>query len=111
MTNPEEVLKAEQGGERIFTGEEIMEQIKKRCEKAEFLRELKDGDGIYLFEAKEPGEKSGEYTIYLYKRKGTFGKNSAAKTVIEKLYFENDFPCGGDTIADYDEATGEWVEK
>ena len=111
MTNPEETAKAEQGKERIFTGEEVMEQIRKHCEKAEFLRELKDGDGIYLFEAKEPGEKSGEYTIYLYKRKGTFGKNSAAKTVLEKVYFENDIACGGDTIANYDEATGEWIEK
>ncbi|MDO8302487.1 MAG: hypothetical protein Q7T18_04510 [Sedimentisphaerales bacterium] len=112
MSNSEDMPKIEQGKEHIPTGEQVMEQIKRRCEKAEFVRELKDDKGnIYLFEAQELGEKSGEFTLYAYQRAGTFGKNSAAATVIEKVYFENDMPVGGDIVAEHNDATGEWVEK
>lgn len=113
MNNSESFPKIEQGNEHILTGAEVMDKIKKFSEKAEFVRELKDEEGnTYLFEAQEPGEKSGEFTLYAYQREGTFGKNSAAATVLEKVYLDADgIPCGGDIVAEYDKATGAWVEK
>lgn len=113
--SPEENGAAHEGvevKERIFTGEEVMAEIKKLAEKAEFVRELKDENGdTYLFEAQEPGKESGEFTLYAYQREGTFGKNSAAATVLEKVYFENDIPVGGDIVAEYDKVKDAWVEK
>jgi hypothetical protein len=111
MHSPEEINKKEQGIEGIPSRENIIAQIQKYYEGATILRELSDEEGIYLLEANELGEKEGESTLYLYQRIGNFGKNAAAKTVIEKIYFKNDIPYGGDIIAEYDEATGEWIEK
>lgn len=111
MHNPGEINKKEQGIEGIPSRENIIAQIQKHHKGATVLRELSDGKGIYLLEVSESGEKAGESTLYLYQRIGNFGKNAAAKTVIEKIYFKNDIPYGGDIIAEYDEATGEWIEK
>ena len=111
MNNFEDGAKIEGSAEKILTGEEVMEQIKKRFDKAEFVRELKDENGLYLLEAQERGETSGEFTLYVYQRKGNFGKYSSIATTLEKVYFENDGPIGGDLIAEYDISTGEWIDK
>lgn len=111
MSNHEGIPKNERGNERIPSREDVLAQIQKRYEKAEVLRELADADGIYLLEVREPGEKTGEFTDYVYQRKGKFpGGNEAANTVLEKIYFVDDIPCGGDIIAEYDSGTGEWIE-
>ncbi|MFA6494895.1 MAG: hypothetical protein WC246_00820 [Candidatus Paceibacterota bacterium] len=112
MNNFEDASQNEQGKEHIPAREEILAQIHERCESAEIIRELADTDGVYLLEAREQGKKPGEFTDYIYQRKGTFpGHNDAEKTVLEKVYFEDDMPCGGDIIAEYDDTTRTWIEK
>lgn len=111
MNNPEDLPKVEQGSEHIPTREDVLAEIKKWCEKGEVVKELSDERGVYILEIIEPGEKSGESTLYAYQRAGTFGKNSAVATVIEKVYLVDDIPVGGDIIAEHNDATGEWIEK
>lgn len=111
MNNFEEKAQVESSAEKILTGEEVMEQIKKRFDRAEFVRELKDEDGVYLLEAQERGKNPGEFTLYVYQRVGNFGKYSSIATILEKLYFENDIPVGGDSVAEYDNSTGVWTDK
>ena len=102
----------ERDAECILTREDILGEIRRRSERAEVIREPADDDGIYLLEASEEGESAGESTHYIYKRKGIFpDKNEAVRTVLEKVYFINDVACGGCTLANYDNAMGEWVEK
>ena len=110
MNHSEDISKIEQGNERIPPREDVVAQIRKCCEGAQVFRELSDERGLYLLEAGEPGESSGESTHYEYHRVGTFGKNSYAVTLIEKIYFVDNIPRGGDIIAEYDHGTGEWIE-
>lgn len=75
-------------------------------------RELSDGLGLYLVEVSVPGDKSGEVKLYEYKRKGEFpNNNAAAETVINVVYFENDMPVGGDSVAQFNYGTNEWEAK
>ncbi len=108
MTNFKESPEGEQGKERIPLREEIMSLIGKRCENPVVFNEPSDEQGIYLLEARSP---DGE-TEYVYRRKGTFpGNREAVKTVLEVVYCDDGMPCGGDTLAEYNDAEGVWVEK
>lgn len=92
-----------------------MAEIGKYCKGAEAVKELSDADGIYLFEAGEPGQKTGGHTLYVYQRKGDFqapGNNYQAEvTTIEVLYYRGAELYSAENLADYDDATGEWVQK
>ncbi|TSC60222.1 MAG: hypothetical protein LiPW15_100 [Parcubacteria group bacterium LiPW_15] len=112
MSNLEEGAKTERGAEHIPSREEILGQIGKRSKRAEFLREFKDEDGINFLEAREPGEKTGESILYVYIRAGRFENSLSKTTTLQKVFIEENGDCrGGETIADYDNATGEWVEE
>ncbi len=112
MEHPKTTAPNESMLEKIPSRENILVEIRKRCEGATVVRELSDHDGIYLLEAREQGDKPGEFTDYIYQRRGSFpNKNAATTTVLERVFFENDIPCGGDVLAEHDDATGEWVNK
>ena len=101
----------EQGNERIPTREDILAQIRTRCEGAAVIRELSDTEGVYLLETRKQGEKPGESTEYTYQRKGVFpNKIESAATVLQVFYCADDVPLSGEIIAEYDTATGEWIE-
>ncbi len=112
MNGPDSFPKNERGRERIPSREDILAQIRKRHEGGQVLRELADGEGIYLLEVRTQEKVSGEYTLYVYQRKGTFpNRNEAANTVLEEVYFVNGNPCGGNIVAEFDTAIGEWEER
>ncbi len=77
----------------------------------QFVRELSDQDGLYLFEVKAEGKKPGETVEYLYLRKGTFPNGQQAlETTLYRTEYEDDFPISGVNIAVYREANGTWEE-
>lgn len=97
--------------ERIPSREEVLVEIRKRCQEAEVFNELSDEEGIYVLEARMAGEASGEFTDYVYQRKGVFpGGYGAASTVLERIDCVDGEPCGGEIVAEYNSATGEWTE-
>jgi len=97
--------------EHIPTKEEVLSVILKHAENPVFVRELSDEQGPYLFEFKVEGKKPGEVTEFTYTRKGTFpNQNAAAETVINVVYYEDEMPVGGNSVANYNNATGEWME-
>ena len=68
MANP-----FEQPQERIYTEEEIIDLIAPYLRCANILPELtrikKDAKGIYFYEVRVNGEKSNEYSEYVFLRK------------------------------------------
>lgn len=96
---------SETGPERILSREEVLSQLRSRCEKFEVERELEDARGIYLLEVlSADGSKR-----FAYQRKGSFqGKIESAGTTIRVEWLDDGY---AKTLADYDSATGEWVEQ
>ena len=104
MENP-----TEKGPERIPTKEEVIEVIARYAEGAAVVRELSDEQGLYLLEAKVNGKESGEIIQYEFMRKGTFpNHNESLETVIHIVYYKDDAPVGGETIAFYNCGAGRW---
>lgn len=96
--------------------EEIKIQIERlsKQEKLEVVRTLEDGKGIYLHEAVIKDEK-GDSSLYSYRRSGNYPETKAATTVIDVTYFvgpilAGEMCIGGDTLSNYDDATGEWTD-
>jgi len=99
----------EKGPERIPTKEKVMEAISRLTETSEVVRELSDEQGLYLLEAKVPGDEPGEFVQYEYIRKGRYPDgNESSATAIHIVYYEGEAPVGGHNVADYDQETGEW---
>jgi hypothetical protein len=97
--------------ERIFTAEEIREAIATLVEASTFLtlRELSDQKGLCVYEVQVAGTKEGEYSNFMYIRKGDHGdKNESGDTSIHIAYYEDHIPVGGDKIAVYDEELDIW---
>jgi len=109
MKSPEDTLN-EHGSERIPTREDILTQIQKRCEGAELFQELSDDDGIYLLFARKQDEKPGEFTELIYQRKGEFPSSASPVTCLEKVCYRDNEPYWGENVAEYDSATGEWID-
>ncbi len=119
MSGPEDLKlnRGETGPEHIPSREEILAKIGTRCERPEVLRERTDSKGIFLLEVCSAGEDPKEATIYVYQRK----KSSADRenpnndvgimTTLGAYYYHDGECCSGDTIANYDSETNEWVEK
>jgi hypothetical protein len=100
----------EKGPEQILSKEEVLEAISRYAENAEIVRELSDENGLYLLEAKILGEKPGEITQFEYMRKGTFpNHNESVETAIHKVFYENEIPVGGESVAVFKPETGEWI--
>jgi len=95
----------ESNPEKILSREEVMAQLKSRCEGMEVERELSDADGVYLLEMMS----SNEGRRYVYQRKGTFaGKIESGSTTIRSEDLDDGYSR---TIADYDPETGEWIDQ
>lgn len=108
--------------EHILTSDEVHQEFKELIKKEyEFVREIKNGDGLCYMEVTAPGESGKEINLYTYMRKGRYitegpdnkpQRNESAETEIHVVYFEdenafkNNEPCGGDIVAKY--ADGEW---
>ena len=98
----------EQAPERIPSKEEVLEIMYRKAEGLTIERELSDENGVYLLETRTP-EKNGEYTQYVYMRKGQFqNTNGSEATVIYSVEYMNGEPCGGSTVANC--AEGAWQE-
>ena len=100
---------SETGPERILSQEEVLAQLRSRCESFEIERELEDADGVYLLEVKS----SDGSRRYAYQRKGSFMVGGSQK--IESLgttIRSEDLDDGyAQTIADYNPNTNEWVDQ
>ena len=76
-----------------------------------FVRELYDEQGLYLLEERAEGKVEGEFTEYLYMRKGDHSNhNSNATTNITVAFYEGGIPVGGRNIAEFKPETGEWKD-
>jgi hypothetical protein len=97
--------------ERMPTKVEILEQIRRRNENTKVIEERRDEAGIYLLLAQTPEDpaKPGDYTVYVYHRKGTFPEQAAsAVTQLEAVYYSGGQPCGGENVAELDPVSNEW---
>jgi hypothetical protein len=99
---------AETGPERIHTKEEILSLIKRWCENLDTVQTKEDDEGIYELRMNGPEIAPGEFNQYIYSRKGTFGKDQAAKTTIEVVYYLDDQPVGGDSLVNYNPLSDTW---
>jgi hypothetical protein len=91
--------------ERVLSREEVLSQLRSRCEGLKIERELADENGVYLLEMISPDNAKR----YVYQRKGLFiGKIESAGTTIRSEDLDDGFSR---TIADYDPMTGEWIDQ
>lgn len=94
---------------------EIKAQIERLSSKEnpEVIRTLEDEKGVYLHEAVVIDDK-GDASLYSYRRSGNYQETKAAVTVVDVAYFEgavaSGMCVGGDTLSNYDEATGQWTD-
>ncbi len=89
--------------------EEIKAQIEKCCVegKLEFVRILEDERGVSLYEAVAVDEKGDAY-LYTYQKAGERAKITEIR-VSKFIGSLEDGECvGGENLATYNEATGEW---
>lgn len=91
--------------EHILSREEVLSQLRSRCENFEVERELVDAEGVYLLEVLSTDKTKR----YVYQRKGTFtGKIESAGTTIRSEDMDDGYSR---TLADYDPITGEWIDQ
>jgi hypothetical protein len=95
----------ETGPERILSREEVLSQLRSRCENFEIERERADAEGVYLLEVMSVDKTKR----YVYQRKGIFGgKIESAGTTVRSEDVDDGYSR---TIADYDPVTGEWIDQ
>ncbi|MDO8516479.1 MAG: hypothetical protein Q7S28_04460 [bacterium] len=103
-----EKVEGELNPERVLSREEVLSQIRSRCEGFEIERELEDADGIYLLEVKS----SDNTKRYIYQRKGSFSVGSKKIDSFATTIIAEDLDDGyARTIADYNSETNEWVDQ
>jgi hypothetical protein len=96
---------SETNPEHILSREEVLSQLRSRCEKFEVERELADAEGVYLLEVMSEDKTKR----FVYQRKGTFGgKIESAGTTVRSEDMDDGYSR---TIADYDPAMGEWKDQ
>jgi hypothetical protein len=96
---------SETGPERILSREEVLSQLRSRCEDFEVERELADAEGVYLLEVMSADKTKR----YVYQRKGVFaGKIESAGTIVRSEDLDDGYSR---TLADYDLTTGEWIDQ
>jgi hypothetical protein len=95
--------------------DEVKAKIEKLCgkENPEVVRTLEDEKGVYLHEVVTIDE-AGDASLYSYRRSGNYQETKTSVTHIDVAYFagpvENGMCVGGDTLSNYDENSGEWVD-
>jgi hypothetical protein len=101
--------KAEESSERILSSEEVTKALSEYVEGYTLTKERSDEQGVYLREVEVKGEKEGEVTEYQYIRKGYYPNNiGSLETRINVIYFQDGVPIRGDSIAVFNDETGEW---
>ncbi|MEK7173252.1 MAG: hypothetical protein AAB723_02965 [Patescibacteria group bacterium] len=89
--------------EHIPTLEEVrlalhgLKELKGKQYEETFRRE--DEKGLYLLEVVILGEKGGETIELRYMRKGEYPKGSTLTTGIHVVYYENNIPVSGTSVA------------
>ncbi len=96
----------EKAHELVPSKQLILEIIRGYAENAEVVREESDELGVYLLDTRVWGENPGEYVQYEYMREGRHAKGSSLTTVIHKVFYEDDQPCGGHDVATFNLRTG-----
>ena len=105
MSHEVPTMENEPNPERILSREEVLSQLRSRCEKFEVERELADAEGVYLLEVMSEDKTKR----FVYQRKGTFGgKIESAGTTVRSEDMDDGYSR---TVADYDPATGEWIDQ
>ncbi|MDP2629817.1 MAG: hypothetical protein Q8P56_00225 [Candidatus Uhrbacteria bacterium] len=98
--------------------EEIRYRINSFVEKsgqknAREIRVLAQGETVYHYELATTDKRGDDY-LYLYKRKGLYPDSQALTTTVEVTYFigslQTNIACGGDTLSNYDENSGRWID-
>jgi hypothetical protein len=95
--------------------EEIKAKIEKLCgkENPEVLRTCEDEKGVYLHEVVTMDDK-GDASLFSYRRSGNYQETKTANTLVDVAYFigpvEAGMCVGGDTLSNYDENSGQWVD-
>lgn len=93
--------------ENIPTPEDVRSIFKKLIGgEYEEGRKLEDEDGLYLLEAKVPGDSPDEWTEYTYMRKGSHPECKSTETGIDKVFYKYGSAFCGEIVARYVE--GEW---
>lgn len=101
-------IESESNPERILPREEVLRQLRSRCEDFAIERELADAEGVYLLEV----ISSDNTKRYVYQRKGSFpGKVQKIESTGTTIRSEDMEDGYSRTIADYDETTGEWIDQ
>lgn len=99
---------SELGPERILSREEVLSQIRSRCEEFEIERELEDADGVYYLEVKAKDNSKR----YIYQRRGSFPVDSKKIDSLKTTIISEDLDDGyARTIADYDSKTNKWIDQ
>ena len=75
----------------------------KQCEET---RRREDDKGLYLLEVVILGEKNGEATELQYMKKGEHPEGQTLTTGIYVVYYENNIPISGTSVAKY--VDGKW---
>lgn len=100
---------------RFLSLEEVKAKIEKLCgkENPEVVRTLEDEKSVYLHEVVTVDDQ-GDASLFSYRRVGDHPESKAAQTVIDVAYFvgpvEDGMCVGGDTLSNYDETSGEWMD-
>ncbi|MDB5264842.1 MAG: hypothetical protein JWN64_413 [Parcubacteria group bacterium] len=99
--------------DKILSSQEVLDAISQYAEGFTPGRELSDEQGVYLREVEVKGEKEGEMTEYRFMRKGKYPnrngtKNAEERTLITAIFYIDGVPVGSESIAEFNEETGEW---
>lgn len=102
-------MEKERSKEAALSRESVLEQFARfGGEGARETRAKQDAEGrITVLEVRINGEKPGDFTELAYTREGVHDKDAAAVSTIQALYYEDDMPTSGKTLANF--IDGQWV--
>lgn len=83
-------------------GEDKYKELKKRGKYTEMRRRTDEKGNLCLLEVSIPGESANETVQYEYMLKGSYPEGSTGKTGIHVVYYDNRIPCGGTSVASYE---------
>ena len=93
--------------EHIPTHEEVASIFKRLTDKKYTeIRKIEDAKGLYLFDITILGDLEGETIEYSYRR-GQSGMNGKLVDAIQIIYYKNNTPVGGTTVAEI--VDGKWI--
>lgn len=104
----ENVNSFENAKERIATVEEVKSVLQELTGgEAQLIKQREDDQGLYWYEAVAPGEREGAVSEYRYIRQGTYPEGESSASEIHVVYYEDDFPVSGATVAKFQ--SGRWT--